>query len=109
MGSNIRNADPGPNGWDFRDVRAWQSLDSWVFIPWANIKSIKSAGSATYAGDTEGKLVISSLQETDNHYRGSGIVINAAESQVVGCYKILELPRPDEWQELRADAFRLRE
>jgi hypothetical protein len=110
MFSNVRNADPGPNGWDFRDIHAWKSLDSdWFFVPWANVKTnrVISSTPVAYAGDTQGKLVVNAPQDLQNDHRGSGIVVDAVALEAVGCYKTLELARPDEWRELGADRMRL--
>jgi hypothetical protein len=58
--SDVQNSTDGPNGWDFRQVNAFEVLDGqWYFVPWEKVTVVKVA--ADEVAD-DGKFVVSCVE-----------------------------------------------
>lgn len=95
--SDVRNTTDGPNGWDFRDVNAFESLDSqWYFIPWEKVKVVKATADElvgklhAQSMVNDDKFVVRCAEPVQKQFRGSGIVVNERDLSIIGCYKSIK-------------------
>ena len=86
--SDVRNSSNGPNGWDFRQVNAFETLDGqWYFVPWEKVKLVEVAAGGVA---DDGKFVVNCVKPVEKRFRGSGIIVKERDSSIIGCYKSIK-------------------
>jgi hypothetical protein len=85
--NSCRKAEPV--GWDFEDIRFREDPipRTWWFVPWSSTDYCEVDETSPSTGPSK-QLLYYDMRHIEDHYRGSGLIVEETEGRVIGCYKV---------------------